>query len=130
MAAKQIKSEFIERRRYPRIKSVNLVDYALFDEKGKRIGEGNGRILNLSQIGTLLETNKAIHGSFVNLMTIDLDYKKVRVKGRVIRTGKHPSSGHYLSGIEFMGPKDEQHETIVAFVKTYQYRKQKAERVH
>jgi len=36
MAAKQMKSEFIEKRRYPRIKSMNLVDYVLFDEKGKR----------------------------------------------------------------------------------------------
>jgi len=36
MAARQIKSEFIEKRRCPRIKSMNLVDYVLLDEKGKR----------------------------------------------------------------------------------------------
>ena len=126
MAAKQIKSEFTERRRYPRIESVNLVEYVLFDEKGKRIGEGNGRIVNLSQIGTLLETNKVLDASFVILMAIDLDDKKIKVKGRVVRTDKNASKGSYRTGIEFMGPKDEQLEAIVAFVKTYQHGKHKA----
>ena len=105
---------------------MNLVDYVLYDEQGNRIGEGNGRILNLSQMGTLLETNKVLDASFVVLMAIDLDEKKVEVKGRVVRTEKRPSKSRYLTGIEFLGPKDKQIEAIVAFVKTYQHGKHKA----
>lgn len=112
---------FEEKRRHPRIKTIHVVGYALFDENGSKLGIGKGRTLDLSQGGTLLETESKLQGTFVVLMTIDLEGKKIKVQGRVIRSNLDPGTGMYLTGIEFIGPKEKQTEAIVAFVKAYQH---------
>jgi c-di-GMP-binding flagellar brake protein YcgR len=116
-------TSFDEKRRAPRIKTLNLVGYALFNEKGKRIGQGRGHTVNLSQTGTLLETETLIQGSYIVLMTIDLDGKKIKVQGRVVRSEPTVAGEGYLTGVEFMGPREEQLEAIVAFVRAYQHNK-------
>ena len=112
-----------DQRRCPRIASENKVGYALYNELKVKIDQGTGRTINLSQTGVLLETRKILDGAYIMLMTIDLEGKKVKVKGRVIISRYDDSSGSYLTGIEFVGPKDEQREAIVVFVKAYQHRK-------
>ena len=116
-------SDFVEKRRYARIKTANLLTYVLFDDQRKKIDQGRGRALNLSQSGALLETQKPLKGSFILLVTIDLDGKKIQVKGRVANTRKSNQAGFYLTGVEFIGPKDEQLNAIVSFVKAYHRRK-------
>ncbi len=71
----------------------------------------------------LLETKDILKGSYILLVTIDLDGKKVRVRGRVVTSRYIEASGCYLTGIEFIGPKDEQLEAIKVFVKAYQHLK-------
>ena len=116
-------SDFSEKRRAPRIRTLNLVGYALFDSKGKRIGQGKGHTVNLSQTGALLETDALIKGSYIVLMTIDLEGKKIKVQGRVVRSECVEPEGLYQTGIEFMGPREAQVEAIVAFVKAYHHRR-------
>jgi len=120
MAKEQKPRNYDEKRRAPRIKTFNVVGYALYDARGKRIGKGKGHTVNLSQTGTLLETEDKIRGSFIVLMTIDLEGKKVKVQGRVVRSEPVVTGGGFLTGIEFMGPREEQVQAIVAFVKAYQ----------
>ena len=112
-----------EKRRHPRIYTEHLVGYVLFDDNRKKIDQGQGHTLNLSQSGALLVTLKHLQGAFILLVTIDLDETKVKVKGRVVSSRKDEISNNYLTGIEFIGPKNEQHDAIVAFVKAYQRRK-------
>jgi len=112
-----------DQRRFPRISSENEVGYALYNESKIKIDQGTGKTINLSQTGLLLETKKVLNGAYIMLITIDLDGKKVKVKGRVVVSRYNESSGCYLSGIEFIGPKDEQLEAIVVFVKAYHRRK-------
>jgi c-di-GMP-binding flagellar brake protein YcgR len=112
-----------DQRRFPRISSENRVGYALYNELKVKIDQGTGRTLNLSQTGVLLETRKILDGAYIMLMTIDLEGKKVKVKGRVVVSRYDESSSRFLTGIEFIGPKDEQREAIVVFVKAYQHRK-------
>ena len=123
MASRQNTSDFNEKRKHARIDTSNVVNFFLFDANGKKIGHGKGRTLNLSQQGTLLETNKPLHGSFILLVTIDLEGKKIQVKGRVVNTRKSDKAGFFLTGVEFIGPKDEQLNAIIAFVKTYNHNK-------
>jgi c-di-GMP-binding flagellar brake protein YcgR len=115
-------SNLKERRRHPRLDNVNLVNYALFDISGQKIEGGKGRTINLSQSGTLLETDKELLGSFVILMTIDLGGEQVKVQGRVVHNAHEEVSGNYLTGIEFMGAEDRQREAIVAFIKSQEHR--------
>ena len=114
-----------EQRRSPRIEASTLVKYAIFDNKGKVTDYGKGQTLNLSQNGMLLETLKPLSGVFVMLMTIDIDGKGVKVKGRLIYSNRQKNTGHYFSGIDFIGPKDQQVAAIVAFVKSYYRSKSK-----
>lgn len=119
----QNNSGFTERRRHPRINASNVVQYALFDEHKQKIDQGKGRTVDLSQKGTLLETEKPLHGSFIVLMTIDLDGEKVQVKGTVANTRKSDQTGLYLTGVEFIGSQDRQLKAIIALVKTYHHKK-------
>lgn len=112
-----------EQRRHPRIETVNSVGYVLFDDNGKRIASGKGHTYNLSQSGTLLKTKDPIKGVFVILVTIDLEGELIKVKGRVRHTRRDDSSRCFMTGIEFVGPEEEQLKAIVSFVKAYYYRK-------
>lgn len=71
----------------------------------------------------MLKTEDPISGVFVLLVTIDLEGKKIKLKARLRYTRRDESSNNFLTGIEFIGPKEEQIRAIVAFVKAYQYRK-------
>ena len=112
-----------EKRKCPRITTENRVGYILFNQEKKKIDRGYGRTRNLSQTGVLLETEKILDGAFVALVTIDLEGKKVTVKGKVITSRFNPETGCYLSGVQFIGPKDEQLEAIKTFVKIHLHRK-------
>lgn len=118
---------FKDQRRCPRIESDNTVGYVLYDEKKKKVEQGSGCTRNLSQTGVLLETEAVLKGSYIILVTINLDGKKVKVRGRVVTSRYIEASGCYLTGIEFIGPKDEQLEAIIAFVKAYQHRKHQSD---
>ncbi|MFP4194898.1 MAG: PilZ domain-containing protein [Desulfosalsimonas sp.] len=118
-------NSFTERRRHPRISTLNDVDYILLDEKREKADEGRGRAVNLSQSGTLLETQKPLNGRFIILMTMDLDGNRVQVKGKVANTRQSDNPGLYLTGIRFTGSKKEHVNAIIAFVKTYNHRKHK-----
>jgi hypothetical protein len=112
-----------EKRRCPRIATENRVVYILFNEGREKIDRGVGRTLNLSQTGVLLETEKRLAGTFVMLLTIDLEGKKIKVQGKVVTSRYCNDSGCFFTGVEFIGPKDEQLEAIKAFVKIYTHHK-------
>lgn len=115
--------EVMEKRKSPRIETSNLVGYELFNGNMERIEEGNGRTVNLSKTGTLLETDKVLEGTYVMLMTIDLEGKTITIQGRVVHSSFDAPTGRYYTGIEFTGSEDQQNEVIVAFVKAYLRRK-------
>ncbi len=123
MGMEQRANKFEEKRRHPRINISNVVSYNLFDENKNRIDSGKGRIQNLSQNGALLETSKLLSGSFIVLASIGLNGYMVKVKGSIIKTRKTDKEGLYLTGIEFIGPKDEQRNAVIAFIKIHNYLK-------
>jgi len=112
-----------EKRRAPRIDAINSVEYVLYDEKKIKIGHGKAFTVNLSQTGTLVQTKNKIDGAFIILMTIDLDGTKLKVTGKIINSRPCKQAESYLTGIEFVGPKDKRIKAVVAFVKAYQRKK-------
>ena len=123
MCSQQNVSSSVEKRKHPRINTSNEVDYILLDKNNEKIGHGKGKTRNLSQSGTLLETRAPLKGSFVILVTFDLEGNKVQVKGHLVHTNEADKPGWYLSGINFSGSREENINAIVAFVKTYYRRK-------
>lgn len=115
-----------EKRRHPRIPLENRVTYILFNEKRRKVRHGIGHTQNLSQTGVLLKTKRILEGAFVVLLTMDLEGKQIKIMGRVIVSRYCNDSGVFLTGVEFIGPKDEQLEAIKAFIKIHIHRKYKA----
>lgn len=116
-----------EKRRAPRIDTKNTVAYVLYDEKKLKIGSGRAFTRNLSQTGTLIQTREKIDGAFIILMSIDIEGNRVKVKGKVINSRICEKTENYLTGIEFLGPKDKQLQAVIAFVKAYQRQKYASE---
>lgn len=112
-------SNFTEKRRDPRIKTENTVEYLLLNEQREKIDNGEGRTRDLSKSGALLQTQKPLRGPYIILMTLDLEGRKVQVEGRVANTRHSQEEGSYLTGVEFTGSEDEQRNAIIAFVKAY-----------
>jgi c-di-GMP-binding flagellar brake protein YcgR len=110
-----------ERRKYPRISTENRVAYILFNAAREKIDRGIGYALNLSQTGVLLKTEKILEGSFIVLVSLDLEGQIIKVKGKVTRYFR--DSDCFFTGVEFIGSKDEQLEAIKAFVKNYLHKK-------
>lgn len=117
-----------EQRRNPRITTSNQVGYKIFSSQGERLSHGKGKAVNLSQNGALLETEAAMKGVYIMLMTIDVEGNNVYVKGRIIYSLKARASSRFLTGIEFVGPRDEQLQAITSFVRAYQRSKHKDEK--
>lgn len=112
-----------EKRKYPRISFEDRVGYVLFNNAREKIGHGFGRTINLSQAGVLLATEKILEGAFIVLVTMDLEGKKIQVKGNVVTNRYHNDSGCFLTGIKFIGSKDVQIDAIKTFVKVHSHRK-------
>jgi diguanylate cyclase (GGDEF)-like protein/PAS domain S-box-containing protein len=112
-----------ERRRNPRVNTSNIVNFILFDSKKKKVGDGKGLTVNLSQSGVLIQTEGKLEGAFIVLMVIDLDGNEITINGKIITTRVCKKINSYLTGIEFIGPKDKQLSAIIAFVKDFQRRK-------
>ncbi|MCF8026023.1 MAG: PilZ domain-containing protein [Desulfobacteraceae bacterium] len=106
-----------ERRRYPRIEAQNDVSYILFNAGREITDQGRGKILNLSQGGTLLETEKPLDGAYVILAVLDPAGNKVKVPGRLANARQSEKTGGYQTGIEFRGSREQKIRAIVAFVK-------------
>ncbi len=123
MNDRQDSKKHAEKRKHPRIETYNEVDYILLDENKRKVREGKGRTVNLSQSGALLETGSPLDGMFIVLITFDLEGNKVRVKGRVAHSRESENPGFYLSGVRFAGSKQENIQAIVTFVKAYYRRK-------
>ncbi|MFO7929777.1 MAG: response regulator, partial [Thermodesulfobacteriota bacterium] len=119
MNKKHVQDSVNEKRRYSRINTSNFIEYILFDEKHNKLDRGEGRNLNLSQGGALLETQKPLLGSYVLIIISKLKKNNTEVKGRIVHTRKPDNSSFYLTGIEFIEPEDEQINDLIAFVKAY-----------
>jgi hypothetical protein len=92
----------IERRRYPRVPTKNLITYVLVDQDGANIGQGIGTALNVSQDGMLLETNRPIHSQYLFMVSTDSNDRLIEIVGKVVFSA-NGKAGTYRSGIRFKG---------------------------
>jgi c-di-GMP-binding flagellar brake protein YcgR len=113
-----------EKRKNPRVPTSNVVSYVCLDEEGQQIAEGMGRTVDISQGGTLLETSCPIEAEYILLMSIDFENNVVETKGRVAHT-RSVNASKYLTGIEFLGPREEVTKVVKNFIIDYHSRKNK-----
>ena len=93
---------------------MNL-SYICLDEKNKKIKQGMGRTLNVSESGILLETNFPIDTKHIVLLTIGLEEDIVDIKGRAVHS-KTNAQGLYEVGIQFMDTDNKANKTLRKFI--------------
>ena len=112
-------TDLAQRRKHPRINIANKIGYILFDAKKNKLGRGEGRALNLSQGGVLIETQKPLKGSFVAIKADIPQKSNPRLIGRILHNHKHDNSAFHLTGLEFVGSRHDQINDLIAFFNVY-----------
>lgn len=105
----------IERRKHPRIESLNLLSYFCLDENNLALDQGMGRTLNVSKGGILLETYNPIDPEHTMVLTIGLKDNMVDIKGKVVHS-RTDEDGKVKSGIQFIEMDKETLVTLEAYI--------------
>ncbi len=98
----------IERRRYPRVKTCNLISYMAIKQDGSVTDLGMGRALNISQNGIFLETTRLVFAEYISLMSVDMDNNLIEIRGEIVYSGTL-RSGMFGNGIRLQGEHHEKH---------------------
>lgn len=114
----------MERRRFPRVKTCNLISYMAIKKNGAVTDLGMGRALNISQNGIFLETPRLVFSDYISLMSVDMDNKLIEIKGKVIYSGTH-RSGLFGNGIRLQGEHHENIQFATRLIKVFHTRKNK-----
>jgi predicted Zn finger-like uncharacterized protein len=117
---KVFKPNTVEKRKYQRIKTQNLISYFSLNKSGKMISQGLGIAMDISKGGILLQTADAIESSLISLAAIDREKNVFKISGRLAYS-KKTTIGTYFSGIKFIGRDKHVIKFIVNLVKEYNY---------
>ena len=112
----------MERRRYPRVKTCNLISYMAIKENGDITDLGMGRALDISQNGIFLETSRLVFSEYISLMSVDMDNNLIEIKGKVVYSGTN-RSGMVGNGIRLQGEHHENIQFATRLIKVFHTRK-------
>ena len=114
-----------DRRKYPRIKTRNLIAHLSYDDNGMKISQGLGRALDISKGGMLLETPNPIPEApeaRLSLMAVDKDNLLFEIEAELVYC-KKSASELYQSGIRFIGTEEQVVGYVTRLIKEYNFRK-------
>jgi hypothetical protein len=112
----------LEKRKYQRVKTVNLVSYVSLDDNGKPLDQGMGKTLDISQGGLLMETKVPIEAKYITLMSINMKDELVKIKGKIVYCIKEDSNIFHI-GIRFKEANDAIRDIVVGMIKVFSMRK-------
>ncbi|PIE67676.1 MAG: hypothetical protein CSA23_02560 [Deltaproteobacteria bacterium] len=90
-----------EKRKHSRVDSIYLLNYVHLDENDKKILQGMGRTMNVSESGIMLETHVSFNENDTVDVVVGLKEDMVTIRGKVIFT-RVSETGRYQSGIQFL----------------------------
>lgn len=109
-------AEETNRRRYDRKNTLNLVDYVILGERGEQIGRGMGRTRNVSQVGLLLETHRALEPMQNVLITVALADDTIELRGKVVHVEAFPPEKRHYAGVAFIEMDKKAHEMLNRYI--------------
>ena len=107
-----------DKRKAPRVDSLNLISYVVFDEADNAVRQGMGRTLNISKTGICLDTYKPLSRRQKVSLTIGLKDNLVDIIGRVVHVRKR-KNGRFDNGIDFVGMDQNQQSVLSLFLSAY-----------
>ena len=115
----------MDRRKYPRVKTCNLISYVSIDENDNVLNQSMGRALNISQNGIFLETSRMILSQYISLMSFDEHNNLIEIKG-LVAYSRDLGSGKFGAGISFQATGAENIQFAIQLIKVYNYRKNRS----
>ncbi len=106
------------KRKHPRIDSLNLISYIVFDEDDNAVRQGMGRTLNLSETGICLDTYRPLVRRQKVSLSIGLKDNLVDILGRVVHVRKR-KNGWFDNGIDFQEMDESQKLALDTFLDAY-----------
>jgi c-di-GMP-binding flagellar brake protein YcgR len=107
-----------EKRRHPRVDSLNLIAYACLDEQGNVAMRGMGRTLNVSELGILLETHDRLESEYAVIFDIGIEDEVVDIKGRIVHS-KANQNNKFETGIEYTEIDPESLDKLRRFIEAF-----------
>ncbi len=100
-----------DRRKHPRVTTDNLVSYVCTDDSGNEIEDGEGRAINISVGGILIETPNPIRAQDILLTVNDIEDELIDIKSKIVYCSAE-DPGMFRTGIQFL----ETNEKVISFV--------------
>jgi len=110
------KKESHDRRRYPRIKSINLLYYNFFDQKEFDKRQGIAKTVDISECGMLIECGYPFPLHSILEISVALGEKLISVKGEVVRA-MITEEKTYLLGLELTPLSEADKEEMIKYIK-------------
>jgi len=112
----------LDRRKYNRMPTYNLLSYVCLDENGSPSGEGIGKALNVGQGGIRLETYLPVETEYIQLTTSDANEELINIKGKVIYSESAEPQVFHI-GVNFNEPNEKIREFVVDMVRVFSLQK-------
>ncbi len=110
--------EIIEKRKNPRVSTINLMSYAGTGEAGDSLDQGMGKALDIGQGGILMETPVPIQAQYILLTAMDVNEELIKVKGRVVYC-RETEPGVFHTGIRFTESDKKVREIVAEMIKAF-----------
>jgi hypothetical protein len=107
-----------DKRKSPRVDSLNLISYIVYDESDNAIRQGMGRTLNISKTGICLDTYRALSRRQKVSLSIGLKDNLVDISGLVVHVRKR-KNGRFDNGIDFVEMDRRQESVLGNFLTAY-----------
>lgn len=107
-----------EKRKSPRVHTVNLISYTSLGEKGNSVEQGMGKALDIGQGGILIETQVPINAEFILLTAVNVNEELIKVKGQVAYC-REVNSNIFHTGIRFEESNNRAREIVVELIKAF-----------
>ena len=107
-----------EKRKHSRVDSIYLLNYVHLDKDGKKLMQGMGRTINVSESGIMLETHVSLSENDTVDVVVGLKEDMVTIRGKVIFT-RATENGRYQSGIEFLSIEDTSLATLRRYIDAF-----------
>lgn len=107
-----------EKRKKPRVHTVNLISYTSLGERGNSVEQGMGKSLDIGQGGILIETQVPIKAQLILLTAVNVNEELIKAKGRVVYC-REVDSNIFHTGIHFEESSDRVREIVAELIKAY-----------
>lgn len=105
-----------------RVKMSKSISYNGLDVNSKVVGRYIGVVLNVSQNGIQLETDRMIEARYIMLMFFDFRSDYVAARGALIYSMKN-DSGKFRTGISLQGRNGDNLQFVKKLIQSYHYQK-------